>query len=410
MENNNKNKKSKFMQVMQSKVTNTMSALMILVAFASFLAIGFNQESYAIPDVDSTMGDSFTFKMGDSYVTNSTNGTAFYMKLLNGNNGSGAVPVFCLEHTAQINDNVTYTKDGENLISDYGLLYILANSYPNSDIVNGNYKLSDCPAPVQYWVTQAATWLYLYESELKDNGSVPTSSLNYLSPEQIAAIKGTTEINNQSSGTTYYIGNQGDKVNFYNTFVAKLVENAMEVRTTPNKNIVINRANNDISVTDDGKYYQTSLISIDGVVTTGGSFNGYELKLKNAPEGTQIIGEDGNEIKGDALSNMSSNTKFYIRVPVNKISENNKVLNIAVNASFKTLDGYYYKATGLQTVTTVKTINSTISKPLDIDLTYTPDVPDTSMSTTQSIYFIGLVILLCGIGIIYANAKPRKSE
>ena len=32
--------------------------------------------------------------------------------------------------------------------------------------------------------------------------------------------------------------------------------------------------------------------------------------------------------------------------------------------------------------------------------------PDTGMNTTQTIYFIGLIVLLCGVGIVYANAKP----
>ena len=36
--------------------------------------------------------------------------------------------------------------------------------------------------------------------------------------------------------------------------------------------------------------------------------------------------------------------------------------------------------------------------------------PDTGMNTAQTIYFIGLIILLCGVGIVYANAKPVESK
>ena len=32
------------------------------------------------------------------------------------------------------------------------------------------------------------------------------------------------------------------------------------------------------------------------------------------------------------------------------------------------------------------------------------------MSTAQTIYFIGLIVLLCGVGIVYANAKPAESK
>ena len=36
--------------------------------------------------------------------------------------------------------------------------------------------------------------------------------------------------------------------------------------------------------------------------------------------------------------------------------------------------------------------------------------PDTGMNNAQTIYFIGLIILLCGVGIVYANAKPVEQK
>ena len=45
-----------------------------------------------------------------------------------------------------------------------------------------------------------------------------------------------------------------------------------------------------------------------------------------------------------------------------------------------------------------------------VDVNYTPDVPDTGMTTAQTIYFIGLIILLSGVGIIYATAKPQEQN
>ena len=32
------------------------------------------------------------------------------------------------------------------------------------------------------------------------------------------------------------------------------------------------------------------------------------------------------------------------------------------------------------------------------------------MSAAQTIYFIGLIVLLCGVGIVYANAKPIENN
>ena len=36
--------------------------------------------------------------------------------------------------------------------------------------------------------------------------------------------------------------------------------------------------------------------------------------------------------------------------------------------------------------------------------------PDTGISAGQTIYFVGLIVLLCGVGIIYANAKPTQVQ
>ena len=63
-----------------------------------------------------------------------------------------------------------------------------------------------------------------------------------------------------------------------------------------------------------------------------------------------------------------------------------------------------------QSVVLLAYVNQKRNLDLNIDLTYTPDVPDTGMSSAQSIYFIGLVILLCGIGIIYANTKEKQEQ
>ena len=58
----------------------------------------------------------------------------------------------------------------------------------------------------------------------------------------------------------------------------------------------------------------------------------------------------------------------------------------------------------------VKIVNKEISGPLDIQLDYTPKIPDTGMGVAQAIYFMGLILLLSGVGIVYANAKPKTSE
>ena len=161
-----------------------------------------------------------------------------------------------------------------------------------------------------------------------------------------------------------------------------------------------------ISVTSDEKYYQTAQISVDGEE----NFNGYSVKLEAAPEGSFIVNANGNKLEDD--NHMSGTDKFYIRVPVDKVNENNKIIKFSVTGSFTTLEGNYYFDEGneYQTVAAVETVTNNVQTGAEIPLNYTPDVPDTGLSTAQTVYFIGLIVLLSGIGIIYANVKPSESK
>ena len=78
--------------------------------------------------------------------------------------------------------------------------------------------------------------------------------------------------------------------------------------------------------------------------------------------------------------------------------------------TFRGYDGYYYRADGAQTVSTVFTTDVKNDTGLEFTLNYTPEVPSTGMNMAQSVYFIGLIVLLCGVGIIYANAKPKSQQ
>ena len=57
-----------------------------------------------------------------------------------------------------------------------------------------------------------------------------------------------------------------------------------------------------------------------------------------------------------------------------------------------------------QEVTTVQFANKVDQDGTNFDLA---PAPDTGISAGQTIYFVGLIVLLCGVGIIYANAKPK---
>ena len=110
------------------------------------------------------------------------------------------------------------------------------------------------------------------------------------------------------------------------------------------------------------------------------------------------------------LSNLVAGTKFALRVPVSNVKEDNKELQISVLGSFDTFaaNKYVYKGTEnapSQTVTNVKRINNNLSAPLSIQLNYTPTVPNTAMSNSTTLFFIGIILLLSGLGIFYTSAK-----
>ena len=165
----------------------------------------------------------------------------------------------------------------------------------------------------------------------------------------------------------------------------------------------ISRKNDEISITDDEKYYQSSEITISN--TPPGNITGFTVSIESAPEGTILVDENGQK-----LESMDNVSKFYVRVPVDKVTEMSKTVRIKTTGTFRGYDGYYYRAEGAQTVSTVFTKDFTNDASLEFTLNYTPDVPSTGMSMAQSVYFIGLIVLLCGVGIIYANAKPKSKQ
>ena len=119
-----------------------------------------------------------------------------------------------------------------------------------------------------------------------------------------------------------------------------------------------------------------------------------------------LVGEDGNTISED--QDLQPGTKIFVRVPSDKVKDVSKNLALNVDATFSIYAGYIYSVDeDSQDVVTVEDQEAHILGGTVFELIGTPD---TGMNTAQTIYFIGLVVLLCGVGIIYANAKPVKKQ
>ncbi len=397
MENNqNKKNQSTFQQVFKSQLSKKLSAFMVLVSFFSFLLIGVTNVSYAavteIPE-DTGLGDSFTTAPAGTQINSNTGFPVFMYSTSNG------IPIFCLERDINYRGGITMSKKEQ--ITDQGLLYVMAHTFPHVKFKDS--KGTEFPDEVQTWITQATIWQYLYETGAANNATGSGNVANIENIKTAVSLSWDDEVvgcrvDGCGAGAT-------SQATFYDTYIAPIVANARQSNVTANGTIDISLANQEMSITEDEKYYQTSLVTITN--SDPGNFVSDSLKveIQSAPDGTILIDENGQEIE-----NYDNVTKFYVRIPVESVTEENKSVLLHAEGTFRGYDGYYYKADGAQTVSTVFTTDVKAFDDLDIPINYTPEVPDTSMSIAQSVYFIGLVVLLCGVGIIYANAKPRQKQ
>lgn len=397
MENNqNKKNQSTFQQVFKSQLSKKLSVFMVLVSFFSFLLIGVTNVSYAavteIPE-DTGLGDSFTTAPAGTQINSNTGFPVFMYSTSNG------IPIFCLERDINYRGGITMSKKEQ--ITDQGLLYVMAHTFPHVKFKDS--KGTEFPDEVQTWITQATIWQYLYETGAANNATGSGNVANIENIKTAVSLSWDDEVvgcrvDGCGAGAT-------SQATFYDTYIAPIVANARQSNVTANGTIDISLANQEMSITEDEKYYQTSLVTITNSDPNNFVSDSLKVEIQSAPDGTILIDENGQEIE-----NYDNVTKFYVRIPVESVTEENKSVLLHAEGTFRGYDGYYYKADGAQTVSTVFTTDVKAFDDFDIPINYTPEVPDTSMSIAQSVYFIGLVVLLCGVGIIYANAKPRQKQ
>ena len=162
-ENNKKPKKQSFMK----KLFNDKGSMLALVVIAfvgivGLMVFGLNQISFAA-DLTGQLPEKFTSKQGDENV----------MRLLGETRGGEAgvlpvlgfytdtdIPIFCIEYNITYSVGKEYSRNDE--ISDYGLIYLMSQIYPNVPFKDASGN--DLPENVQVWLTQSAIWSYLYET------------------------------------------------------------------------------------------------------------------------------------------------------------------------------------------------------------------------------------------------------
>ena len=393
-----KPKKQSFMKNLFND-KGSMLALVVVafVGIVGLMVFGLGQISFAA-DLTGQLPEKFTSKQGDENVMRllgeTKTGEAGVLPIL-GFYTDGDIPIFCIEYNVTYSVGKEYSRSDE--INDYGLIYLMSQIYPNVPFKDaaGNELAEN----IQVWLTQSAIWSYLYEVGDQQN------------TEFVRWNEKVKNVDKLYKDANSYIIRADDGKTLYEQFgINTLINNAKQIKSQPLTALTVNKKSENISITKDNKYYQSDLISVVGTTTSPiiSSYEGYSVNLSKVPEGTILVDESGNVYED--ITKMSPTSKFFVRVPMDKVKNDNKNLEISINGNFKMYGANKYVSGEYQKVANVKLINKQINKPLNIQLDYTPDVPDTGMGIAQTIYFMGLILLLSGVGIVYANAKPKTSE
>ena len=391
-------KQSFFKKLLDDKGSMTALVVIAFVGIIGLMVFGLNQISFAI-DPPAALPEKFISAQGDESVSrltgSTTDGVAGILPILGFYTKEG-IPIFCIEYDVTYAVDKEYTPGEE--ITDAGLIYLMSQLYPNVYFKDdsGNQLAGN----VQVWLTQSAIWTYLYETGDPNNQTLNSTPKNYADNVR----KVNKLYRGSDSNVEYVVDGTTPLYELYK--INELIAKAKEVKNEAAATVIIDKKDT-ISITNDNKYYQTDLISIVGKENTISDYKGYSITLSKAPEGTILVDESGNVY--DDIKNMSPTSKFYVRVPIEKVTNENKSIELSVNGKFDMYGANKYVSGDYQKVANVKILNKEISKPLNIQLDYTPSVQDTGMGVAQKIYFIGLILLLSGVGIVYANTKQQTN-
>lgn len=354
--------------------------------------------------------DSFTFREGVSLSAVSTQRDPFVVRAYF--KGGSFDSVFCTEYANQnIEDNIQYTaiagEDGK--VTDYKLLYLLSHSYANGVTfvdANSQYVLGDSDEVketnatlVNIWITQAAIWDYLYQTypdapfnQIPHGEHDAYTSLLYSHEIVKKAYSGNQII---SETSIFDFGENSDKT-LYSEYVKPLVDSAKLAYEDLKVNVTVGR---DVSLDSEKKFYFSDPVTITGEPSD--KLVRYKVELEDF-EGAVLVDQNGHVIEEREFP--AGSDSFMVRIPADKVTKEVQTLKLKVTGYFNTLEGVYYgTSNNHQKVVSVKAGQRGINTGAEIEFY---GAPDTGMTTAQTIYFIGLIVLLCGVGIVYANAKP----
>lgn len=352
--------------------------------------------SNGLPDTITRGEVKYDFSKGVTNVTGKTN-YPFYAE-----DSTGTYQLYCSDrNNGNFTGAYTLTKDKR---LDYGFTHILVkqDSIYTKDTYTRKFQNNQAPVAadssfnaisktmVNTWITQMAIWGY--------QGSISSSELN----DGLLAYKafsGDRTLEYELFSDAAFTSVLSAKA-LWDTYVVSEINGAKELNAkSPYDATMTMKVDGDWTKIDGTNNVKSGLISTS---ISSGNTGTYSLTFDNAPQGTKVYTEDGKEVTD--LKSIPVSSKIYLVVPKSDKKEDYKFsVNASSTLTYDAAYQYVDKVGGHQPSILVGPESKDLSASIEMTL-----APDTALSVSNSIYFLGFLILISGVFVIYANVKTKE--
>ena len=355
--------------------------------------------SNGLPDTIEKGEVKYVFHEGVVTQDPSKSNVAFYAE-----DKDGKYQLYCSDrNNPNFRGSYTLVK-GERL--DYGLTHFLVkqDKYVSSlyeqkisseGITESTTNSSTAVALLNTWITQMEIWGYQGTFNPNELGG----NLSYKQSENDSYVY---RILSGTEASTALLAR-----NTWDTYVDPEIKAAKELNAkSPYDATMTMKVDGEWTKIDGSDNVKSGLITVslgNADVSTGSAWaNVYSLSFVNAPEGTKVYTEDGKEVTD--LKSIPVSSKIYLVVPKSDKKEDYK-FSVKANSTITYNAPYQYvdKVGGHQPSILVGPESKDLSASIEMTL-----APDTALSVSNSIYFLGFLILISGVFVIYANVKTKE--
>lgn len=353
-----------------------------------------------LPDTITRGEVKYVFSKGVTEVAGKTN-YPFYAE-----DSTGTYQLYCSDrNNGNFTGTYTLTKDKR---LNYGYkAFLAAKQVPDLEsvytrkIANSQYYNGDANANavaiemIDTWINQMGIWGY--------QGTISSDELT----DGLLAYKqaGDKDSEYETFGDSAFTSGLYAKA-LWDKYVARYIKIAQEYDAdSPYDATMSINVDGNWTKIDGTDNIKSGLIkvSLNPDVGRGSAWmNTYALTFDNAPKGTKVYTEEGKEITD--LSSIPVAEKVYLVVPKSDTKEDYK-FSVKANSTLTYDAAYQYvdKESGHQPSILIGPESKDLSASIEMTL-----APDTALSVSNSIYFLGFLILISGVFVIYANVKTKE--